>query len=134
MGHNISKSEESDNTTIVENEASWTDVLSLRNRPVKKCCQFRQNPPPPPPTTHIHSEVEQVPVEDNIATAFTNDTIVNTVIHSFIGRSNLGFKKYGKTLDRTDVNTIEWANHMQEELMDAILYLERLKQDLISAT
>jgi hypothetical protein len=128
MGHNISKSEESDNTTIVENEASWTDVLFLRNRPVKKCCQFRQKPPPQP---HDSGPPR---VENDTATAFTNDTIVNTVIHSFIGRSNLGFKKYGKTLDRTDVNTIEWANHMQEELMDAILYLERLKQDLISTT
>ena len=62
----------------------------------------------------------------------TNDTVVNTVIQSFILRSNLGFKKYGQTMDRTDLTPQEWANHMQEELMDAILYLERLKRDLAS--
>ena len=61
---------------------------------------------------------------------FTNDTIVNTVIESFISRSNLGFKKYNKTLDREDLSTADWVNHTQEELMDAILYLERLKKNL----
>ena len=61
---------------------------------------------------------------------FTNDTIVNTVIESFISRSNLGFKKYNKTLDREDLSTVDWVNHAQEELMDAILYLERLKKNL----
>jgi hypothetical protein len=61
---------------------------------------------------------------------FTNDTIVNTVIESFISRSNLGFKKYNKTLDREDLSTVDWVNHTQEELMDAILYLERLKKNL----
>jgi len=61
---------------------------------------------------------------------FTNDTIVNTVIESFISRSNLGFKKYNNTLDREDLSTVDWVNHTQEELMDAILYLERLKKNL----
>jgi hypothetical protein len=61
---------------------------------------------------------------------FTNDTIVNTVIQSFISRSNLGFKKYNNTLDREDLSTVDWVNHTQEELMDAILYLERLKKNL----
>ena len=61
---------------------------------------------------------------------FTNDTVVNTVIQSFISRSNLGFKKYNNTLDRDDLSTLDWVNHTQEELMDAILYLERLKKNL----
>ena len=63
-------------------------------------------------------------------TVFTNDTIVNTVIQSFISRSNLGFKKYNNTLDRNDLSTFDWVIHTQEELMDAILYLERLKKNL----
>ena len=57
------------------------------------------------------------------------DTIVNSVVEKFIERSNLGMKKYGTTLDRTDLSPEEWANHMQEELMDAILYLERLRRE-----
>jgi hypothetical protein len=58
------------------------------------------------------------------------DTVVHSVVEKFIERSNLGKQKYGTTLDRTDLSTDEWANHMQEELMDAILYLERLRREL----
>jgi len=63
-------------------------------------------------------------------TILTCDTVVNSVVEKFIERSNLGKQKYGTTLDRTDLSTDEWANHMQEELMDAILYLERLRREL----
>jgi hypothetical protein len=77
------------------------------------------------------SDVQCTTIESNPSPiVFTNDTIVNTVIESFISRSNLGFKKYKNTLDREDLSTVEWVNHAQEELMDAILYLERLKKNL----
>jgi hypothetical protein len=56
------------------------------------------------------------------------DTIVNSIIKKFKERSDLGKKKYGVTLDRTDLNTLDWINHAQEELMDGILYLEKLKK------
>ena len=59
-----------------------------------------------------------------------SDTVVIAVLEKFTSRSRLGFQKYGTTLDRTDLSELEWANHLQEELMDAILYLERLKRDL----
>jgi len=59
-----------------------------------------------------------------------SDTVVKAVLQKFTDRSRLGFKKYGTTLDRTDLSDVEWANHLQEELMDAILYVERLKRDL----
>ena len=57
----------------------------------------------------------------------STDSIVNTVVQRFIQRSEFGQKKYGVTLDRTDLKTADWIQHMQEELMDAILYLEKLK-------
>jgi len=57
------------------------------------------------------------------------DSIVESVITKFKERSETGIKKYGKTLDREDLNFIEWVNHLQEELMDAILYAEKLKQN-----
>jgi hypothetical protein len=57
------------------------------------------------------------------------DSIVESVVQKFKQRSDIGIKKYGKTLDRNDLNFIEWVNHLQEELMDAILYAEKLKQD-----
>jgi hypothetical protein len=56
------------------------------------------------------------------------DSIVAAVIKKFTDRSELGIKKYGVTLDRTDLKTADWIQHTQEELMDAILYLEKLKQ------
>jgi hypothetical protein len=60
----------------------------------------------------------------------TTDTVVNSVLLKFITRSHLGLHKYGTSLDRTDLHRVDWLNHLQEELMDAILYLERLKRDL----
>ena len=56
------------------------------------------------------------------------DSIVETVISRFRERSELGKKKYGVTLDRTDLSLLDWIRHAQEEHMDAILYLEKLKQ------
>ena len=57
-----------------------------------------------------------------------SDSIVQAVIKSFLERSALGYKKYGTTLDRTDLKPLDWIKHAQEELMDGILYLEKLKK------
>jgi len=56
------------------------------------------------------------------------DTIVESVINQFKQRSEVGIKKYNTTLDRTDLTRLEWLQHAQEEAMDLILYLEKLKQ------
>jgi hypothetical protein len=58
------------------------------------------------------------------------DSIVSSVIQSFEARSQFGQKKYGTNLDRTDLSTLNWIQHAQEELMDGILYLEKLKQNI----
>ena len=55
------------------------------------------------------------------------DSIVNAVVQKFLQRSEIGQKKYGTTLDRTDLAPLDWINHAQEEFMDGILYLEKLK-------
>jgi len=60
----------------------------------------------------------------------SNDSIVEEVIHLFQKRSEQGFKKYGTTLDRDDLSESEWIQHLQEELMDAILYLTKLKNTI----
>lgn len=60
--------------------------------------------------------------------AESKDSIVNAIIEKFKQRSDTGLKKYGTTLDREDLSTKEWINHAQEELMDGILYLEKLKK------
>ena len=56
------------------------------------------------------------------------DSVVTSVINSFKQRAEFGQKKYGTNLDRTDLSVLEWLQHAQEEHMDAILYLEKLKQ------
>jgi len=68
-------------------------------------------------------EVMRIDANGNIV-----DPIVRSVIKKFQDRSSVGIKKYGTTLDRTDVDFDGWAEHLQQELMDAILYLERLKK------
>ncbi len=60
----------------------------------------------------------------------SGDSIVDAVVQKFLQRSALGQAKYGVTLDRTDLQTKDWIQHTQEELMDAILYLEKLKQSI----
>jgi hypothetical protein len=56
------------------------------------------------------------------------DSVVEAVVKKFQDRSRVGIEKYGTTLDRTDIDFDGWAEHLQQELMDAILYLERLKK------
>lgn len=58
----------------------------------------------------------------------SGDSIVDAVVQKFLQRSAVGQAKYGVTLDRTDLQLKDWIQHTQEELMDAILYLEKLKQ------
>ena len=57
------------------------------------------------------------------------DTIVELVIEQFKQRSETGINKYGVTLDRTDLSTLQWMVHFREELQDGLLYLERIIQD-----
>lgn len=61
---------------------------------------------------------------------YTSDSVVNSVIQKFISRSDFGMKKYGTNLDRNDLTTLDWITHAQEELMDGILYLEKLKKEI----
>jgi len=57
------------------------------------------------------------------------DSIVESVINQFKERSEAGINKYGTTLDRNDLTTLEWINHAQQEAMDFCLYLEKLKKE-----
>ena len=66
---------------------------------------------------------------DILSKRILNDKIVLSVLESFKKRSEIGIKKYNTTLERTDLSTLEWLQHAQEEAMDFVLYLERLKQE-----
>ena len=56
------------------------------------------------------------------------DPVVERVVEKFVMRSDVGFAKYGVTLEDDKSNIFEWVNHLQEELMDAVLYLQKLKE------
>ena len=58
------------------------------------------------------------------------DPIVESVVDKFRQRSRTGMQKYGVSLERNDINLLDWLNHLQEELMDAVNYIERLKRDV----
>jgi hypothetical protein len=52
------------------------------------------------------------------------DQIVQNVVDKYQQRSSVGINKYGTTLEQN--NTDNYLKHLQEELMDATLYLEKL--------
>ena len=54
------------------------------------------------------------------------DKFVQAVKEKFEERSQLGIKKYNTTLERTDLDLLDWIRHAQEEAMDFTLYLEKL--------
>jgi GR25 family glycosyltransferase involved in LPS biosynthesis len=79
---------------------------------------------------HIEEEKYLEQIDTLLPTRYCADSIVNNVISAFIGRSNVGLQKYGTTLDRDDLSVLDWIQHAQEEHMDAILYLEKLKTEI----
>jgi hypothetical protein len=56
------------------------------------------------------------------------DPVVERVVDKFVGRSDVGYEKYGVTLDKDPSEMLDWLNHLQEELMDAVLYLQKAKE------
>lgn len=58
------------------------------------------------------------------------DKNVGNVIELMKSRMEVGFKKYGVTTERTDIDALGWLQHLQEELLDAAVYIERLKQEV----
>ena len=55
--------------------------------------------------------------------------IEEQVIEQIRNRAAVGKNKYGHTLERKDLNLLEWLQHLQEELMDAACYVEKLKEE-----
>ncbi len=60
-----------------------------------------------------------------------SDPVVQRVMDKFRARHFQGMKTYGVTLEDNKASTLDWINHAQEEAMDFVLYLERLKVDVV---
>ena len=58
------------------------------------------------------------------------DKIIERVINKIKARSDVGYKKYGVTLKDDEQTLDTWLNHIQEELMDAVNYIEKAKEVL----
>jgi len=62
------------------------------------------------------------------------DPVVERVVDKFVQRSDVGFAKYGMTLEQERIDKVKglrkYVNDVQEELMDAILYLQSVKDEL----
>lgn len=70
-------------------------------------------------TTTTTEDPNQVNIE--------TDIIVQEVKQMYEERSQLGIAKYGTTLEHSKQDTLEFVQHLQEELMDATLYLQKIK-------
>ena len=60
----------------------------------------------------------------------TMDKNVEKVITQLRDREEEGMRKYGVNTERKDLTTLEWLQHLQEELMDGAVYIEKLKHEL----
>ena len=67
-------------------------------------------------------------VEDENGELVQLDSVVSSILNQFTTRSLMGKAKYGVDLDRTDLTLLEWIEHTKQQHMDAILYLEKIKQ------
>jgi len=58
------------------------------------------------------------------------DKNVTAVIEKLTQRADVGLTKYGVTTERTDIDLVGWLTHLQEELMDATVYIQRALHEL----
>ena len=58
------------------------------------------------------------------------DPIIEKVVDQLVNRSDVGFKKYQVTLDGDNSSLLTWLQHLQEELLDAANYVEKIKSVL----
>ena len=62
------------------------------------------------------------------------DPVVERDVYKFVSRSDVGFKKYGTTLheERTQKvkGLLKYLQDIQEELMDAVLYIQTAREEI----
>jgi hypothetical protein len=66
----------------------------------------------------------------DFVTIDNKDTVVYRIAHLLRSRSETGIRKYGTTLDRTDLEVKQWIDHAIEESLDHALYLMKIKDEL----
>lgn len=58
--------------------------------------------------------------------ASAQDPVVQRVRTTLLARSQAGIQKYGTTMTREDLTTLDWLHHLQQELLDGAVYAQKL--------
>jgi len=53
-------------------------------------------------------------------------SIEEKVIAEIRERAKKGEAKYGTTMDRDDLSLLQWLQHLKEELMDGVIYTQKI--------
>ncbi len=61
---------------------------------------------------------------------YPQDTTIQNVLNKIKGRADVGMVKYQTSMIDNKGDLVYWLNHTQQELMDAIAYIERIIQEL----
>ena len=70
---------------------------------------------------------------DDLSSRINNlDSIVYSIVNKFTTRAEVGYNKYKKNMDRSDLTIVEWIDHSIEEKMDDIIYMEKIKKELLN--
>jgi small-conductance mechanosensitive channel len=78
----------------------------------------------------LPSNQNTVPPTDLNSERVKTDKYIQALKDKFEQRSQTGIKKYGTTLERDDLNKLDWLTHLEEELMDALGYIQVLRDKL----
>ena len=122
--------------TFPRSKVRWTPYLHRKSYSVS-IRQAEVQPPPLSTQEEKDGKTENAGKDEKIVSVTTEDTVVNSIIQQFAERSRVGLAKYGTTLDREDLDILDWIEHSKQEAMDFVLYLEKLKrviQEMVSET
>jgi len=75
----------------------------------------------------MNEQKQPVSLERDVINNFEKDPIVQKVVDKFNKRSEVGIKKYNTTLQENNDGLLKFLTHLQEELMDATLYIQKIK-------
>lgn len=80
---------------------------------------------------HKELEMEMLrEVYSDVHDFVVQDPTVLSVLRKYESRSQFGMKHYGQSMTDNKLSLMEWLTHLQEELQDATLYIERIMQEV----
>lgn len=59
------------------------------------------------------------------------NAILSSILDKFIQQTEKGLEKYGHSVNPDELSIVEWITHFQEEMIDAYVYMEVVKQKIL---